>query len=112
MRIISDSRLIGLSNIDFQSIKHIFASHPDIERAILYGSRAKGTFRTGSDIDITLSGSALTLRDLNQIEAALDDLMLPYSFDVSLLASLDNQELLEHIERVGLLLYRKSRENR
>jgi uncharacterized protein len=112
MRIISDSRLTGLSDNDFQSIKHIFASHPDVERVILYGSRAKGTFRNGSDIDITLSGSALTLRDLNQIETALDDLMLPYSFDVSLLANIDNQELLEHIERVGLLLYRKSMENR
>ncbi|MBC8342868.1 MAG: nucleotidyltransferase domain-containing protein [Bacteroidetes bacterium] len=111
MQTISDSRLIGLSNTDFQSIIHIFASNSDIDTVFLYGSRAKGNFRKGSDIDITLSGSALTLRDLNQIELALDNLMLPYSFDISLLTNIDNQELLEHIERVGLILYQKSMEN-
>ena len=70
-------------------------------RVILYGSRAKETFRNGSDIDITLEGEGLSFDDLLRIESRLDALDLPYHFDVSLHRELTHPDLLQHIQRVG-----------
>lgn len=68
----------------------VFAQFSAVESAVLYGSRAKGTHRVGSDIDLTLMGASLTHDDLNQIAAALDDLLLPYTIDLSIFAYIDN----------------------
>ena len=78
---------------------------PQVEEAILYGSRAKGNYRPGSDIDITLKGSDIDLKTLNSISTALDDLLLPYTFDLSAHHHINNPDLLEHIQRVGKRLY-------
>ena len=83
----------------------VFARYPQVEQAILYGSRAKGTFRNGSDIDLTLKGDALTHRELGKIDMELDDLLLPYKIDLSLFRQIDNPNLIEHIERVGVVFY-------
>jgi len=83
----------------------VFSNYPALDRAIVYGSRAKGNYRNGSDIDITLDGSALTYDDLLRIETALDDLMLPWCIDLSLLSHIDNPALLDHIARVGKILW-------
>jgi predicted nucleotidyltransferase len=83
------------------------ASYPAIEKATLYGSRAKGNFKPGSDIDLTLHGPALTSRLLAEIAEALDDLLLPYTIDLSIFDTLEHAELKEHIERVGLVFYQK-----
>ncbi|MEH6567025.1 MAG: nucleotidyltransferase domain-containing protein [Halopseudomonas sp.] len=72
------------------------------------GSRAKGTFRAGSDIDLTLKGSALTLEDLLAIENQIDDLLLPWSVDLSLFEHIDNDSLREHIQRMGVVFYDRS----
>jgi predicted nucleotidyltransferase len=83
----------------------VFSNYPALDRAIVYGSRAKGNYRNGSDIDITLDGSALTYDDLLRIETALDDLMLPWGIDLSLLSHIDNPALLDHITRIGKALW-------
>jgi len=80
--------------------------YPQIDEVILYGSRAKGTHRPGSDIDISLKGNQLDLKILNKVSNDLDDLLLPYYFDLSILSQIENRELLEHIERVGKVIYR------
>jgi predicted nucleotidyltransferase len=64
------------------------------------------THRTGSDIDLVLVGEQCTLAELLQIENEFDDTFLPYTFDLSLLKHIENPELLAHIERVGVPLYR------
>ena len=64
------------------------------------------TYREGFDIDLTLKGD-LTNQDLLRIELELDDKMLPYTFDLSLYRELQNEELLDHINRVGKILYTK-----
>jgi predicted nucleotidyltransferase len=69
------------------------------------GSRVKGNYRNGSDLDIALEGCALTFDDLLHIENALDDLMLPWGIDLSLLSHIDNPALLDHIARVGKNLW-------
>lgn len=96
----------GLSEQDVQSIQAVFRKFPNVAEAILYGSRAKGSYRHGSDIDLTLIGSQLTHDNLLDIEIALDGLLLPYKFDLSLHHHLDNAELLNHIARVGKLFYK------
>ncbi len=95
----------GLSANTIGKINAVFARYPSVEQAILYGSRAKGTFRNGSDIDLTLKGENITHRELSRIENELDDLLLPYKIDLSLFRQIDNPNLIEHIERVGVVFY-------
>ena len=95
----------GLEQKIVLQIRGVFEKYPQIEKVILYGSRAKGTHKTGSDIDLTLVGEKLALRELNAIDNALDDLLLPYSFDLSIFHHIDDPELLGHIERVGVVFY-------
>jgi predicted nucleotidyltransferase len=91
----------GLSNTDTEKIQKVFSLYPEIEKVILYGSRAKGTYKPASDIDLTLDGTKLNLTIQQKIESELDDLMLPYKFDISIHHHISNQALLEHIKRVG-----------
>src|SRR5688500_11636285 len=96
----------GLKDESIEKIAGVFAGFPQVEEVIRYGSRAKGNFRTGSDIDLTLKGD-LNLDTMNSISRHLDDLMLPYTFDLSIHNHLSNADLLEHISRIGIVFYRK-----
>ena len=96
----------GLSRDDINSVQQTLRRFPRISEAILYGSRAKGNYRPGSDIDLTLRGNTLSHQDLQEIELALDDLLLPYKIDLSLQHQIDNPQLIEHIGRVGKLFYK------
>lgn len=96
----------GLSEEDVQSICKALGLCPKVSEAILYGSRAKGSYRPGSDIDLTLIGDELTHHDLLNIELALDDLLLPYKIDLSLHHQIDNPQLLDHIARIGKSFYK------
>ncbi|MGD1899238.1 MAG: nucleotidyltransferase domain-containing protein [Phormidesmis sp.] len=98
----------GLKTHVIESIVGVLKQHPEVDSAILYGSRAKGNFRPGSDIDLTLTGEALTYRLLTRIEDEIDDLMLPYLFDLSILRQIQNPNVVEHIYRVGLPFYTKA----
>jgi len=95
----------GLKPHTISAIQRVFAKHPQLERAVLYGSRAKGNYRRSSDIDLTLFGDSLTYADLCRIETEIDDLLLPYTLDLSLYAQIDNADLREHIRRVGVVFY-------
>jgi predicted nucleotidyltransferase len=97
----------GLSDIDIEKIKGVFALHSEIERVVLYGSRAKGTYKPASDIDVTLVGENLNLTVQQQIENELDDLLLPYKFDVSVFHHIENKDLIQHIERVGEVFFER-----
>ena len=96
----------GLSREDVHSIQQTLRLFPRISEAILYGSRAKGNYRPGSDIDLSLIGNELSHQDLLDIELALEDLLLPYKIDLSLHHQLDNPQLIDHINRVGKLFYK------
>lgn len=85
----------------------MFSAHPHIEQVILYGSRAKGNYRNGSDIDLTIKGEAVTLSQLLKIENELDDLLLPYKIDLSLLHQINDPDLIDHIRRLGIVFYEK-----
>lgn len=95
----------GLPLYAITAFKDIFKDYPEIDKVILYGSRAKGTYRQGSDIDLCIESSLLELSELLEIENKIDDLLLPWKVDLSLKHRIDNQDLLEHISRVGIVFY-------
>lgn len=97
----------GLKQTTIEKINMIFSDRPQIEQVILYGSRAKGNYRNGSDIDLTIKGEGITLSQLLKIETELDDLLLPYKIDLSLLHQIDDPDLIDHIRRVGIVFYEK-----
>lgn len=97
----------GLKDIELERLTALFAKNERIESVILYGSRAKGNNKPFSDVDITLKGENLTHTDLNKLSLEIDDLLLPYQFDVSIFHTLKNKELIEHVKRVGKVIYTK-----
>jgi predicted nucleotidyltransferase len=98
----------GLSSEVIEKINLIFSKYDEIEKVILYGSRAKGTYKHSSDIDLSIVSSDLDLTKLLKIENELDDLLLPFKIDLSLKSKIDNQKLIDHIDRVGVIFYVKS----
>ena len=102
----SDS--FGLNGNTIDKINGVFGRFPEVETVMLYGSRAKGTFKNGSDIDLAMTGKSLSQDLRSRIAQALDDLLLPYEIDLSIIADLHNDELAAHITRVGKIFYSKS----
>jgi predicted nucleotidyltransferase len=97
----------GLPPSVIQKICAVLRRYPQVEQAILYGSRAKGTYKNGSDIDLTLRGADLTLNTLYKILDDLDELFLPYTLDLSIFNAISDPDVLEHIQRVGVTFYQK-----
>lgn len=85
-------------------MRSVFASHPAVEQVTLFGSRAKGNAKRGSDIDLAVTGSCSD-SELGSMVWELDDLLLPWEIDLVALDQIRNQALREHIERVGQPFY-------
>ena len=85
----------------------LFTRYKEIEQVILYGSRAKGTNKPFSDVDLTLLGIGLTRSHLNRLMADIDESSLPYFFDISIFAKLTNPDLIEQIGKTGVVLYQR-----
>ena len=98
----------GLPEKTIQQINSIFVTHHEIEQVIIYGSRAKCNYKPGSDIDLTICSGEVNQRLLLQIMTELDDLLLPYSIDLSIYQQIDNPNLIEHIQRVGIIFYQRA----
>ena len=99
--------MFGLKDSHINAIQSVFKKYDAVEKAVMYGSRAKGNYRNGSNIDLTLSGESLDLTTLMRIENELDDLLLPHKIDLSILHKIENPDLKEHINRVGVVFYKK-----
>jgi uncharacterized protein len=97
----------GLPATTVATIRRILAESPAVEKALIYGSRAKGNYRPGSDIDLTLFGKGLDLDLLGEIAARLDESPIPYQVDLSIFDQLGHAGLREHIERVGKVFYER-----
>ena len=98
---------MGLPGHAVEKIRGIFRDYSEIQRVFLYGSRALGTYRPGSDIDLCIEAESLGLTELLSIENRMDDLLLPWKLDLSLLHQIDNPALLVHIRRVGVIFYKR-----
>ncbi len=97
----------GLNEPTIERIRAVFAKYPQVEKVVLYGSRAKGNYRNGSDIDLTLFGADLTLDALHKMMGEIDDLLLPYTIDLSIFNQISDRDVIEHIQRVGVTFYEK-----
>jgi predicted nucleotidyltransferase len=99
----------GLKEPTIQKICTVLSHYPQVEKAILYGSRAKGNYKNGSDIDLTLHGNTdLSLNTLYRIMDELDDLLLPYTIDLSIFRDIGDPDVIAHIQRVGVTFYDRS----
>lgn len=90
----------GLNDKTRHAILEVLKQHPKIERTILFGSRAMGTFTHTSDINLALYGD-LTLRDQARISAEMEQLSIPYKVDLVKMKTVTSPELLEHIRQHG-----------
>lgn len=97
----------GLSEKVVSQICTIFESHPEVEEVVIYGSRSKGNYREGSDIDLTIKGNNVSDEIRSQIWLELDDLNTPYIFDLSVFNSLKSESLIDHINRIGQSFYKR-----
>lgn len=99
----------GLPESLIGKITIILQNHAEVEEALIYGSRAKGNYRVGSDIDMVLKGELLTEDIRNQIFWEIDELNSPYTLDLSIYHKLTSQDLIQHIDRVGKTLYNRKK---
>lgn len=97
----------GLDENTLNKIISVFEKYPEIEEVIIYGSRAKGNYKEGSDIDITIKGENVTDKTLFRIAQDLDELNTPYLFDISAYHTLTSEGLINHIKRIGQTFYKK-----
>jgi predicted nucleotidyltransferase len=101
--------MFGLRDSDLTEIRLTLQKFPEVEEALIYGSRAKGNNRLGSDVDLALKGKNLDYSIITEIRYILnEETLMPYFFDVLDYSSLTNRELADHINRVGKSLYIKS----
>lgn len=97
-------KLPPLTDPELEMVRAVLRRHPEVTSAILFGSRAKGTHTQRSDVDLAIAGSAEPL-GAEAIAAELDELPLPYQFDVLSLPHIQHPPLLDHIQRVGIVIY-------
>ncbi len=99
------NNIAGINENDMTKLESVFDAEPCVAEVILYGSRAKGIYRQGSDVDLTLKGEGLTTNWLMSLSVKIDDLLLPYEVDLSILEHIDNPDLINHINRVGKVIF-------
>jgi predicted nucleotidyltransferase len=95
----------GLADWERELICGVLCRHAEVTEARVFGSRARGTARPNSDVDLALWGN-IPVWEVAAIAGELDELPLPYTFDVVPYGAIRHQPLREHIERVALPFYR------
>lgn len=103
---------LGLRDEDLKWIRETLHLFPSVEQGIVFGSRAKGTHKPGSDVDLALKGASLTFEETHRISYLLnEETLMPYRFDVLQYSEIQSEELIEHIDRVGAELYSSSKDS-
>lgn len=104
--------MFGLLERDLEYIQMAMEKYKEIDRAVIFGSRAMGNYKKGSDVDISIFGQNIT----NETLYRLDDLLnqeypLPYFFDILQYEEINNINLKNHIDTYGSEVYRKMESN-
>ena len=99
--------MFGLYPNSYKLILSIFQKHENIEKVIIYGSRAKGNYKEGSDIDFTLFGN-LNYDDILKLKHEFEESTIPYLIDIFIFSDLQSESLIDHINRVGKIFYNRS----
>ena len=100
----NENQVYGLAATDIQNVLSVLLQNQNVLKIILFGSRAKGSFQPGSDVDLALIGKNLSLNDIIEASIQLDKLNLPYKFDLIIYDRIKEQALIEHIDRAGIVL--------
>ncbi len=89
------------------TLASIFNDFEEVNEVILYGSRAKDTHHSRSDIDLVIKNSKLDRQSLGKIKYQIDNSDIPFLVDLQILEKIKNKQLLDHIQRVGKLFYKR-----
>lgn len=115
----NDSELRGHSNYHFglkardsATIFHIFEKYPEVSLVHIFGSRAKGNFHFGSDIDLAIMNEGVSFETVNNLKNDFEESALPYMVDLVNFNTLKHEDFINHIKRVGVEFYRKKNRNR
>src|SRR5450759_1848541 len=100
----------GLTDKIIADIEQVFETNSKIDKAYIFGSRAKGNFKDGSDIDVAIKGNELTFKDILHCTGKLEELNLPYRIDLLDYDKIKEPALKEHIDRVGIEFYSRWKE--
>lgn len=95
----------GISDQTLQAIINTCTTFPSVKRVILYGSRARGDYRNGSDIDIAIDAPEMSDKEFSRLWNSLDDLPIIYTMDIVQLQSLKNEQLLDAIRQEGRVIW-------
>ncbi len=96
---------MGLTDAEKNDLVAILEKNRKIEQVILFGSRVKGNYKAGSDIDLSLIGKDLKLDDIVNAMIEIDKLFLPYKIDIIIYDRIEEKALKEHIDRVGITIF-------
>ena len=99
--------MYGLSDRSYNELIQILASIPEIDEAIIYGSRARGDYWHASDIDLSLKGKELTKKTIRVLNDKLYVSHIPYFFDTNIYSDIRNLAFKANIDRDGKLFYRR-----
>ncbi|MDD5321773.1 MAG: nucleotidyltransferase domain-containing protein [Methylococcales bacterium] len=97
----------GLTPEQLELLRQVFKKHPEVEAVKLYGSRANGTFHDRSDVDLVLFGAGIDRFLVADLLLDLADSNLPYAVDLQNYGEIKNRALIEHIDRVGLVIFER-----
>lgn len=100
----------GLTERDMVTIENILRKYPSISLIHIFGSRAKGIHKYGSDIDLAIRKTSLSEKEISKVKSDFEESSLPYTIDLVNYDNLENFDLKEHIDRVGKLFYQKMNE--
>ena len=101
----------GLSERSIQTLYSIFGKYPDISEVHLFGSRAKGNFKAGSDIDLAIMNKGILTKTVSRVLSDCAESSLPVAVDLVDFNGLTNPEFIEHIKRIGVLFYKTNKPN-
>jgi len=103
----------GLKPGDLEIICGVLEKEPQIDQALIFGSRAKGNYKPGSDVDIALKGERLNFKIISKVSFHLnEEIPLPYHFDVLNYHSIEEPALLAHIDQIGVPFYKRKLSSR
>ncbi|MBP5770924.1 MAG: nucleotidyltransferase domain-containing protein [Bacteroidaceae bacterium] len=100
--------MFGLSDNVVADLCRVFGQQDNVEKVIVFGSRAKGTYHEGSDIDLAVVGNQLTFHQLMKLSTDIDDLGLLYKVDLVDYNKKRDTPLGRHIDRVGQVLWTRT----
>src|SRR5690554_5189398 len=97
----------GLEEHIFMRLNEVFEANSKVDKALIFGSRAKGNYRPDSDIDIAIKGADITLDDILKMQVAFEEKGIKFKIDLVYCDTIQEKGLIEHIDRVGIEIYSK-----